>query len=164
MNFSLFSTPFFQDEQRDQISSNSTGLALAVDSVGRDETEDSENLKMRNIFELPCGQLFIEKYLCAFAPEFGVMIQGHMFLFPDYVCFDSRLIARETTITMPYAALAQVSKERTLGIPNALEISMRGEGTAIGVKLWFNNFLSRDEVYSGITVRTSSFPFSSLIL
>lgn len=128
---------------------------MAVDSAGRDETEDSENLKMRNIFELPCGQLFIEKYLCAFAPEFGVMIQGHMFLFPDYVCFDSRLIARETTITMPYAALAQVSKERTLGIPNALEISMRGEGTAIGVKLWFNNFLSRDEVYSGITAGLS---------
>ena len=144
---------------------------------------------MRDIFELPRGQIFIEKYLCAFAPEFGVMIQvttlhalplyhrhqhvncnhdaaaqGHMFLFPDYVCFDSRLIARETTITMPYAALAQVSKERTLVIPNALEISMRGEGTAIGVKLWFNNFLSRDEVYSGITVRTFSFPFSSPML
>jgi hypothetical protein len=153
MNFSLFSTPPFRHEQPDHTSSNSTAreLALAVDSAGRDEARDSENLKIRNIFELPHGQILIEKYLCAFAPEFGVMIQGHMFLFPDYVCFDSRLIARETTITMPYAALAQVSKERTLGIPNALEISMRGEGTAIGVKLWFNNFLSRDEVHSGIT-------------
>ncbi len=157
MNFSLFSTSPFKDEQRDRTSSNSSGRAsgLAVDSAGRDETRDSENLKMCDIFELPRGQIFIEKYLCAFAPEFGVMIQGHMFLFPDYVCFDSRLIGRETTITMPYAALAQVSKERTLGIPNALEISMRGEGTAIGVKLWFNNFLSRDEVYSRITAGLS---------
>ena len=34
--------------------------------------------------------------------------QGHMFLFPDYVCFDSRLINHETTITMPYTALAEV--------------------------------------------------------
>ena len=120
--------------------------------AGRDET--GENLKMRNIFELPRGQVQLAMpckhtvFSLIFAPDFyrkvpvrlrtrvwsddpsddparppplrvyqrhqhvncnhDAAAQGHMFLFPDYVCFDSRLIARETTIAMPYAALAQV--------------------------------------------------------
>ncbi len=108
-----------------------------------------------------------------------------MFLFPDYLCFDSRLIAHETTIAMPYATLAQasrcaagmcacvcsgvyqarasycqtfiispanmqhanpklgvlsdvqqVTKHKTLGIPNALEIRIRGHGDGAGLKLY----------------------------
>jgi hypothetical protein len=37
------------------------------------------------------------------------LLQGHMLLFPDYLCFDSRLIAHETTITIPYSALLEVN-------------------------------------------------------
>jgi hypothetical protein len=82
-----------------------------------------------------------------------------MFLFPDFLCFDSRLIAHETTITIPYRLLAevprlmrapcavtwrwrgcdaaQVTKQKILGIPNALEISISGqtEGSGVGLKL-----------------------------
>jgi hypothetical protein len=87
-----------------------------------------------------------------------------MFLFPDFLCFDSRLIAHETTITIPYRVLAevrapvaramlthhfppflrsrvcdlaQVTKKKTLGIPNALEIVLGGEseGACAGLKL-----------------------------
>lgn len=47
--------------------------------------------------------------ITTFATSNSCAHQGHMFLFPDYLCFDSRLIGHETIIAMPYSALSDVS-------------------------------------------------------
>ena len=107
------------------------------------ESKPSEkNKEMHRLFkDLPENEKVIDDYSCALAKE--ILIQGRLYLTQNWLCFYSNIFTIENKLTIPFAQVTAVTKERTaLVIPNAITISTN---TA---KYGFSSFVSRDIVHA----------------
>ncbi|KAJ4847607.1 hypothetical protein Tsubulata_002705 [Turnera subulata] len=94
----------------------------------------------RQLFRLPPDEVLVQDFNCAF--QESILLQGHMYLFVNYICFYSNIFGFETKKVIPFNEVASVKRAKTAGIfPNAIEI------LAGGKKYFFASFLSRDEAF-----------------
>ncbi|KAL2609524.1 hypothetical protein R1flu_028097 [Riccia fluitans] len=94
----------------------------------------------RQLFHLPPEEVLIEDFNCALQKK--ILLQGHMYLFDQYVCFYSNIFGYEKKKVIPLKDVTSVRKAKTAGVfPNAIEI------TGWGKKHFFASFLSRDEAF-----------------
>ncbi|TKY68923.1 VASCULAR ASSOCIATED DEATH protein 1 [Spatholobus suberectus] len=94
----------------------------------------------RQLFRLPPEEVLIEDFNCAL--QDNILIQGHMYLFVNFICFYSNIFGFETKRIIPLPEVTSVRRAKTAGIfPNAIEI------LAGNRKYFFASFLSRDEAF-----------------
>ena len=108
------------------------------------DAENQAQLKSeeyRQLFRLPQEQVLIEDFNCAL--QENILIQGHMYLFVNYICFYSNIFGFETKRIIPLSEITGVRRAKTAGIfPNAIEIISGSR------KHFFASFLSRDEAFN----------------
>ncbi|KAK4269944.1 hypothetical protein QN277_023036 [Acacia crassicarpa] len=108
------------------------------------EIESPEILKSeeyRLLFRLPPEEVLIEDFNCAL--QENILIQGHMYLFVNFICFYSNIFGFETKRVIPFDEVTSVRKAKTAGLfPNAIEIFAGSK------KYFFASFLSRDEAFN----------------
>ncbi|EFJ15173.1 hypothetical protein SELMODRAFT_422979 [Selaginella moellendorffii] len=110
----------------------------AVQSPQQQQACKSEDY--RKLFHLPVEEILVQDFNCAFQKK--ILLQGHMYLFEQYICFYSNIFGYEKKKVLPLKDVAFVRKSWTAGLfPNAIEIG------AWGKKYFFASFLSRDEAY-----------------
>ncbi|KAJ1439529.1 VASt domain [Sesbania bispinosa] len=98
----------------------------------------------RQLFRLPQEEVLIEDFNCAL--QENILIQGHMYLFVNFICFYSNIFGFETKRIIPFPEVTSVRRAKTAGLfPNAIEI------LAGSRKYFFASFLSRDEAFKIIT-------------
>ncbi|PNX96895.1 hypothetical protein L195_g020112, partial [Trifolium pratense] len=84
--------------------------------------------------------VLIEDFNCAL--QENILIQGHMYLFVNYICFYSNIFGFETKRIIPLPEVTGVRRAKTAGIfPNAIEIISGSR------KHFFGSFLSRDDAF-----------------
>ncbi|WJX91594.1 GRAM domain-containing protein, variant 3 [Trifolium repens] len=94
----------------------------------------------RQLFRLPQEEVLIEDFNCAL--QENILIQGHMYLFVNFICFYSNIFGFETKRIIPLPEVTGVRRAKTAGIfPNAIEIISGSR------KHFFASFLSRDEAF-----------------
>ncbi|KAH1137860.1 hypothetical protein AAZX31_10G113600 [Glycine max] len=94
----------------------------------------------RQLFRLPQEEVLIEDFNCAL--QENLLIQGHMYLFVNFICFYSNIFGYETKKIIPFPEVTSVRRAKTAGLfPNAIEI------LAGNKKYFFASFLSRDEAF-----------------
>ncbi|XP_017440745.1 protein VASCULAR ASSOCIATED DEATH 1, chloroplastic isoform X2 [Vigna angularis] len=94
----------------------------------------------RQLFHLPPEEVLIEDFNCAI--QENLLIQGHMYLFVNFICFYSNIFGYETKKVIPLPEVTSVRRAKTAGIfPNAIEIHAGNR------KHFFASFLSRDEAF-----------------
>ncbi|KAE9603445.1 putative GRAM domain, VASt domain-containing protein [Lupinus albus] len=94
----------------------------------------------RQLFHLPLEEVLIEDFNCAL--QENILIQGHMYLFVNFICFYSNIFGFETKRIIPLAEITGVRRAKTAGLfPNAIEI------IAGSRKHFFASFLSRDDAF-----------------
>ncbi|XP_047311409.1 protein VASCULAR ASSOCIATED DEATH 1, chloroplastic-like [Impatiens glandulifera] len=102
----------------------------------------------RQLFRLSHEETLVQDFNCALQENF--LLQGHMYLFNNYICFYSNLFGFETKKVISFHEVTSVRRAKAAGIfPTAIDI-MVGEK-----KFFFTSFLSRDEAYRLITERWS---------
>ncbi|XP_020223639.1 protein VASCULAR ASSOCIATED DEATH 1, chloroplastic isoform X1 [Cajanus cajan] len=95
----------------------------------------------RQLFRLPPEEVLIEDFNCAL--QENILIQGHMYLFVNFICFYSNIFGFETKRIIPFPEVTTVRRAKTAGLfPNAIEI------LAGNRKYFFASFLSRDEAFN----------------
>ncbi|KAF7845042.1 protein VASCULAR ASSOCIATED DEATH 1, chloroplastic isoform X1 [Senna tora] len=108
------------------------------------EIESPDVLKSeeyRQLFRLPTEEVLIEDFNCAL--QENILIQGHMYLFINFICFYSNIFGFETKRIIPFHEVTSVRKAKTAGLfPNAIEIFVGSR------KYFFASFLSRDEAFN----------------
>ncbi|XP_054781442.1 protein VASCULAR ASSOCIATED DEATH 1, chloroplastic-like isoform X2 [Prosopis cineraria] len=107
-----------------------------------DESPDVlKSEEYRQLFRLPPEEVLIEDFNCAL--QENILIQGHMYLFVNFICFYSNIFGFETKRVIPLDEVTSVRKAKTAGLfPNAIEIFAGGK------KHFFASFLSRDEAFN----------------
>ncbi|KAJ6940119.1 protein VASCULAR ASSOCIATED DEATH 1 [Populus alba x Populus x berolinensis] len=92
----------------------------------------------RQLFRLPPEEVLVQDFNCAY--QGSILLQGHMYLFVNYICFYSKIFGFETKKIIPFHEVTSVKRAKTAGIfPNAIEVFAGGK------KYFFASFLSRDE-------------------
>ncbi|KAK1327048.1 hypothetical protein QJS10_CPA01g02797 [Acorus calamus] len=100
----------------------------------------SKSEEYRMLFHLPPEEVLVQDFNCALQESF--LLQGHMYLFMNHICFYSNIFGFETKKVINFSEVTSVRKAKTAAIfPNAIEI-MAGEK-----KIFLASFLSRDEAY-----------------
>ena len=69
-------------------------------------------------------ELFLDEYHCAWQKK--ILIQGRMYVFEHYVCFYANIFGVQQAKVIPLKDVTAVRRARTLGLPNAIEITHRG--------------------------------------
>ncbi|KHN05363.1 GRAM domain-containing protein 1C [Glycine soja] len=91
-------------------------------------------------FGVTLNKVLIEDFNCAL--QENLLIQGHMYLFVNFICFYSNIFGYETKKIIPFPEVTSVRRAKTAGLfPNAIEI------LAGNKKYFFASFLSRDEAF-----------------
>ncbi|KAK7350448.1 hypothetical protein VNO77_09100 [Canavalia gladiata] len=107
------------------------------------ENQSADVLKSeeyRQLFRLPPEEVLIEDFNCAL--QENILIQGHMYLFVNFICFYSNIFGFETKRIIPFPEVTSVRRAKTAGLfPNAIEIATESK------KHFFASFLSRDEAF-----------------
>ncbi|XP_010275444.1 PREDICTED: protein VASCULAR ASSOCIATED DEATH 1, chloroplastic isoform X2 [Nelumbo nucifera] len=125
--------PSDRNEQSD--SSANSRKDIEVQSAASLRSEE-----YRQLFRLPPEEALIQDFNCAL--QENILLQGHMYLFVNHICFYSNIFGFETKKIIPFHEVTCVRKAKTAAIfPNAIEI------LAGGKKHFFASFLSRDEAY-----------------
>ncbi|XP_054794902.1 protein VASCULAR ASSOCIATED DEATH 1, chloroplastic-like isoform X2 [Prosopis cineraria] len=96
-----------------------------------DESPDVlKSEEYRQLFRLPPEEVLIEDFNCAL--QENILIQGHMYLFVNFICFYSNIFGFETKRVIPLDEVTSVRKAKTAGLfPNAIEIFAGGKKEAI---------------------------------
>ncbi|KAL9303595.1 hypothetical protein ACSQ67_020858 [Phaseolus vulgaris] len=116
---------------------NDTSIVVAASFQTPDVLKSEE---YRQLFHLPPEEVLIEDFNCAI--QENLLIQGHMYLFVNFICFYSNIFGYETKKVIPLPEVTCVRRAKTAGIfPNAIEIQAGNR------KHFFASFLSRDEAF-----------------
>ncbi|XP_061346333.1 protein VASCULAR ASSOCIATED DEATH 1, chloroplastic isoform X1 [Gastrolobium bilobum] len=123
---------------RNDSSNSSPNLCTDAEIQSPDELKSEE---YRQLFRLPTEEVLIEDFNCAL--QENILIQGHMYLFVNFICFYSNIFGFETKRIIPFLEVTSVRRAKTAGLfPNAIEI------LAVSKKQYFfASFLSRDEAF-----------------
>ncbi|KAE9611212.1 hypothetical protein Lal_00012067 [Lupinus albus] len=98
----------------------------------------------RQLFRLPLEEVIIEDFNCAL--QENILIQGHMYLFVNFICFYSNIFGFETKRIIPLSEVTDVRRAKTAGLfPNAIEIIVGSR------KHFFASFLYRDDAFKIIS-------------
>ena len=83
-------------------------------------------------------------YSCAWQKE--ILIQGRMYISPNYLCFHANFLKWETSLILKFEDIVLITREKTAKvIPNAIEIK-----TNKNEKYFFASFATRDKSYAMI--------------
>ncbi|XP_012567245.1 protein VASCULAR ASSOCIATED DEATH 1, chloroplastic isoform X2 [Cicer arietinum] len=122
---------------RNHSSNSSPNLFADAENQSPDVLKSEE---YRQLFRLPQEEVLIEDFNCAL--QENILIQGHMYLFVNFICFYSNIFGFETKRIIPLPEITGVRRAKTAGIfPNAIEIISGSK------KHFFASFLSRDEAF-----------------
>ncbi len=98
---------------------------------------------MRTRFGLPNSEIVLGKYVCALHRKRGSLLQGRIYILPNYVAFTCDLPGFTHSILLKLADISLVKKAKTLlVVPNSIEIRMIG-----GQRYFLTSFLSRNDAY-----------------
>ncbi|CAI9101246.1 OLC1v1038523C1 [Oldenlandia corymbosa var. corymbosa] len=98
----------------------------------------------RQLFGLPEDEVHIQDFNCAL--QENMLLQGHMYLFSNYICFYANFLSFETKKVIPFHEVTCVKRAKVAGIfPTAIEISTEEK------KFFFASFLSREEAFKLIS-------------
>lgn len=93
----------------------------------------------------------LSDYSCAFVAD--ILLQGHLYITPNYFAFYSNVFGYVTKLLIPVVSVTQISKEKTAKIfPNAVCVTVSGD------KFLFGSFLSRDAAFKLMTTIWHTFP------
>ncbi|XP_022641716.1 protein VASCULAR ASSOCIATED DEATH 1, chloroplastic isoform X2 [Vigna radiata var. radiata] len=121
-------------------SSNSSANNFSDNEVQLATPDALKSEEYRQLFHLPPEEVLIEDFNCAI--QENLLIQGHMYLFVNFICFYSNIFGYETKKVIPLPEVTSVRRAKTAGIfPNAIEIQAGNR------KHFFASFLSRDEAF-----------------
>ncbi|ESW06463.1 hypothetical protein PHAVU_010G049900 [Phaseolus vulgaris] len=121
-------------------SSNSSMNNLSDNELQFQTPDVLKSEEYRQLFHLPPEEVLIEDFNCAI--QENLLIQGHMYLFVNFICFYSNIFGYETKKVIPLPEVTCVRRAKTAGIfPNAIEIQAGNR------KHFFASFLSRDEAF-----------------
>ncbi|CAL0324334.1 unnamed protein product [Lupinus luteus] len=137
---------------------SSVSAASTDDAVDRDESCNSspnfsreaesqlqspdllKSEEYRQLFRLPLEEVIIEDFNCAL--QENILIQGHMYLFVNFICFYSNIFGFETKRIIPLSEVTDVRRAKTAGLfHNAIEITVGSR------KHFFASFLYRDDAF-----------------
>lgn len=96
-------------------------------------------LEFNKIFsnDVPDEEPLIADFSCALVRD--ILVQGRLFLTPNYCCFHSTILRWETSAVIPFTDITNVSKEKTIKIiPNAISVECNQN------KYIFTSFTARD--------------------
>lgn len=116
-------------------SSSKKGLlkVLAPRTVGKRQSEFLKFFKN----EIPENEPLIADFSCALVRD--ILVQGRLFLTPNYCCFHSNILRWETSAVIPFTDITSISKEKTIKIiPNAISVVCHQN------KYIFTSFTARD--------------------
>uniref|UniRef100_A0A915JH04 GRAM domain-containing protein n=1 Tax=Romanomermis culicivorax TaxID=13658 RepID=A0A915JH04_ROMCU len=92
---------------------------------------------------VPTTEILLNRFSCAFVSDIGLLLQGHMYVSNDWICFHSNIFGIEKIIEIPVHSISAVCKARTAKIiPNAVCIKTKG-----GKQYFFGSLLSRDTTH-----------------
>ncbi|KAL4355952.1 protein VASCULAR ASSOCIATED DEATH 1, chloroplastic isoform X2 [Arachis duranensis] len=133
----LSSSPAAEVIDRSDSSNSSPNLFADAENQTMDALKSEE---YRQLFRLPPDEVLIEDFNCAL--QENILIQGHMYLFVNFICFYSNIFGFETKRIIAFPEVTSVRRAKTAGLfPNAIEI------LAGNRKYFFASFLSRDEAF-----------------
>ncbi|CAG5081197.1 Oidioi.mRNA.OKI2018_I69.PAR.g9811.t1.cds [Oikopleura dioica] len=121
--------------RRPDKSSSKKGLlkVLAPRTVGKRQSEFLKFFKE----EIPENEPLIADFSCALVRD--ILVQGRLFLTPNYCCFHSNILRWETSAVIPFTDITSISKEKTIKIiPNAISVVCHQN------KYIFTSFTARD--------------------
>ncbi|MED6196207.1 GRAM domain-containing protein [Stylosanthes scabra] len=133
----LSSSPAVDVVDRNDSSNSSPNLFVDAENQNMDALKSEE---YRQLFRLPPDEVLIEDFNCAL--QENILIQGHMYLFVNFICFYSNIFGFETKRIIAFPEVTSVRRAKTAGLfPNAIEI------LAGNRKYFFASFLSRDDAF-----------------
>ncbi|KAL3699206.1 hypothetical protein R1sor_017228 [Riccia sorocarpa] len=128
------------DRSAPLLSQSQSGFELIPQPQSQNTRNHLKSEEYRQLFHLPPEEVLVEDFNCALQKK--ILLQGHMYLFDQYVCFYSNIFGYEKRKVIPLKDVTSVRKAKTAGMfPNAIEI------TGWGKKHFFASFLSRDEAF-----------------
>jgi hypothetical protein len=72
------------------------------------------------------GEVVIKSFTCAL--EKDIIMQGKLYLTPQYACFYSNVFNRNYTLEISYSQVTKIEKKNTIGmIPNAISVWIEGD-------------------------------------
>ncbi|KAK7277158.1 hypothetical protein RIF29_18309 [Crotalaria pallida] len=121
-------------------SSNSTPNLSREAEIQLQSPDLLKSEEYRQLFRLPLEEVLIEDFNCAL--QENILLQGHMYLFVNFICFYSNIFGFETKRIIPIPEVTGVRRAKTAGLfPNAIEIFAGSK------KYFFASFLSRDDAF-----------------
>lgn len=129
------SIPKMAHSQADQKKQLEDGLQLPP------HVSKSKNAKFHKLFKnVPIDEYPIDSYSCAFKGD--ILLQGMMYVSPNWICFYSKIRARGRLVEIPLDKVISITREKmALFIPNAVGIQTADQ------KYVFGSFMSRDNTY-----------------
>ncbi|XP_020968317.1 protein VASCULAR ASSOCIATED DEATH 1, chloroplastic isoform X3 [Arachis ipaensis] len=114
----LSSSPAAEVIDRSDSSNSSPNLFADAENQTMDALKSEE---YRQLFRLPPDEVLIEDFNCAL--QENILIQGHMYLFVNFICFYSNIFGFETKRIIAFPEVTSVRRAKTAGLfPNAIEI------------------------------------------
>ncbi|XP_057451219.1 protein VASCULAR ASSOCIATED DEATH 1, chloroplastic isoform X2 [Lotus japonicus] len=123
-------------------SSNSSPNHIADTEIQFLSPDALKSEEYRQLFRLPPEEVLIEDFNCAI--QENILIQGHLYVFVNFICFYSNIFGFETKRIIPFPEVTGIRRAKTAGLfPNAIEI-LAGSRK----QHFFASFLSRDEAFN----------------
>lgn len=104
-----------------------------------------KNKEFHHVFrKIPLNERLIADYSCALSKD--ILVQGKMYLTPNYICFNSNILGWVTHLMIPLQEVIQIEKKSTAVLfPNGMIIR------TLHQKYVFATFISRDTTFLQIT-------------
>ncbi|KAK9863778.1 hypothetical protein WJX84_002729 [Apatococcus fuscideae] len=135
--------PELERQSQDVSPASSMGGSFTGGQEGREEGYSSRAQRkldeLRNLFKLPSDETALDDFRCAIKRR--ILHQGHLYVFERHVCFHSNVFGYVRSTVMPLKDVTAVKKQKSLGLPNSLEITCDGKSS------FFTSFLSREDAY-----------------
>lgn len=96
------------------------------------------------LFELSQEEEILYAYHCSLKEKGKLLIEGHVYLTQNYLCFYAHFFGRERKITIKWEQVKGLERKSTAKIiPNAILVRLKGNKEVL-----FRNFLNRHEAYT----------------
>lgn len=120
-------------------------LEQILDSPNKLHVQPKKDREFHNTFKkIPTNEHLLADFSCALSRD--ILVQGKMYLSPNYICFNSNILGWVTNIVVPIQEIIQIEKKSTAVLfPNGMVIR------TLHQKFVFATFLSRDTTFNLIT-------------
>ncbi|XP_003388869.2 PREDICTED: GRAM domain-containing protein 1B-like [Amphimedon queenslandica] len=111
---------------------------------GKERKLSSSQLELNRCLETENidSEPLLKQYSCAWHRDGSLLIQGHLYITANYVCFYSSILGWETKLVIKCREVIQIFKQKTaLIIPNAISI------TTLQHEFFFTSFIHRNSAF-----------------